>query len=192
MSKYKITAFELKLAFLEYYRFRRQCVAVDEFNGADVIADSGTEIFEIEVKVDKYDLMKNELKKVGKHQSYAVGGSWAMCHPNKFLFGVTDELVEDAKQLVQQLNPNYGIIAFDAESFRRRIEGRYIPEPLKYVRIAKTARTLHVRYQRQTKLIAKRASCRLIGLMQRIHKNKVIDYVEHENNEYREKRTAKT
>ena len=193
MSKYKITAFELKLAFLEYYRFRRQCVAVDEFNGADVIADSGSEIIEIEVKVNKYDLMKNELKKVGKHQSYAVGGSWAMCHPNKFLFGVTEELVEDAKQLVQQLNPKYGIIAFNTESFRRNIDDGYgWAETLRYVRIAKSAKTLHDRYQKQQKLIAKRASCRLIGLMQRIHKQKVLDYVENENNEYREKRTAKT
>lgn len=178
---YKVTAFELKLAFLEYYRFRRQCVAVDEFNGADVIADSGTEIFEIEVKVDKYDLMKNELKKVGKHQSYQAGAMWAMCHPNRFLFGVTEELVDDAKQLIAQLNPKYGIIAFNTESFRRNIEWGYIPDPLHHVRIAKSAKKLHTRYQRQQKLIAKRASCRVIGLMQGIHKRKVLDYTENEN-----------
>lgn len=176
---YKVTAFELKLAFLEYYRFRKQCVAVDEFNGADVIADSGTEIFEIEVKVDKYDLMKNELKKVSKHQHYKVGQPWNMCHPNKYLFGVTEELVDDAKELIAQLNPKYGIIAFDAERLRRHIDDGYgYADQLIYVRIAKSAKQLHDRYQRQQKLIAKRTSCRLIGLMQRIHQNKVKEYTE--------------
>lgn len=173
---YKVTAFELKLAFMEYYRFRNQCVVTEEYNGADVIADSGSDILEVEVKVDKYDLMKNELKKVGKHQHYKVGQPWAMCHPNKFLFGVTEELVEDAKQLVQQLNPKYGIIAFNTESFLRSVNDGFDPYTLRYVRIAKSAKLLHSKYSnRQQRLIAKRASCKAISLMQDVKKQKVLD-----------------
>jgi len=173
---YKVTSFELKLAFMEYYRFRNQCVVADEYNGADVIADSGSDILEVEVKVDKYDLLHGELKKKSKHQSYAVGVSWHMCHPNKFMFGVTEELVEDAKQLVQQLNPKYGIIAFNTESFLRAVNDGFDPYTLRHVRIVKSAKPLHTKYsKRQQKLIAKRSSCKAISLMQDVKKQKILD-----------------
>lgn len=180
-SSYKITAFELKLAFLEYYRFQKQCVTVDEFNGADVIADNGREIIEVEVKVDRYDLMRNELKKKNKHLSYKVGAPWARCHPNKFLFGVTEDLVEDAKQLIEKLNPKYGIIAFNTQSFEKAIDDGFLPAPIRHIRIAKSAKALHTNYRNQQRLIAKRASCKLISLMQAIHKQKVLKFVENED-----------
>jgi hypothetical protein len=161
---------------MEYYRFRKQCVVADEYNGADVIADSGSEIIEVEVKVDKYDLLKGELKKKSKHQSYRVGAMWHMCHPNKFLFGVTEELVEDAKQLVEKLNLKYGIIAFNTESFLKSIEDGFDPYTLRHVRIVRSAKKLHDRYNnRQQILIAKRASCKSISLMQDVKKQKVLD-----------------
>ena len=53
MMDYKVTAFDLKLALLDYFRFLRQWVCVDEFRGADVIADTGKDIIEVEVKVGK-------------------------------------------------------------------------------------------------------------------------------------------
>ena len=173
---YKVTAFELKLAFMEYYRFRNQCVVADEYNGADVIADSGSDILEVEVKVDKYDLMKGELRKKSKHQCYARGLGWKMCHPNKFMFGVTEELVDDAKQLVQQLNPKYGIIAFNTESFLRGVNDGFDPYTLRHVRIVRSAKLLHTKYsKRQQRLIAKRASCKAISLMQTAKKQKILD-----------------
>lgn len=172
----KITAFELKLAFMEYYRFRRQAVVADEFNLADVIADTGKEVIEVEVKVSKYDLLRLELKKQGKHNAYRHGSQWNCVWPNRFLFGVTEDLVEDAKELIQELNPKYGIIAFNSESFQRAIDEGYYPYCLRHVRIAKSAKKLHDNLPRENHIraIAARASCKAITLMQDV-KNRVID-----------------
>ena len=42
----KVTSFHLKLALLEYFRFERRWIAVDEFRKADVIADTGKKVIE--------------------------------------------------------------------------------------------------------------------------------------------------
>ena len=172
----KITAFELKLALLEYYRFGSQCVSVDEFNGADVIADTGKEIIEIEVKISKYDLVNGEKRK-HKHYSYRQGNSYARCHPNKYLFCVPMDLVETAKEVVESLNPKYGIIGFAAETFEDHIARcEFIPVPREYLCVMKRAQRMHTNYNvRQTRLIAKRASAKLITLMQNQHKRNVND-----------------
>lgn len=173
----KITAFELKLAVLEYYRFGSQCVAVDEFNGADVIADTGKEIIEIEVKVDKYDLRNGEPRKRGKHHNYRMGRQYARCNPNKFMFCVPTELIEVAKEVVASLNPKYGIIAFDTDQFDRVINRGYTPYTCKCLCVIKRAGKLHTNYDaRQQQLIAKRTSAKLITLMQKQHERNVNDY----------------
>jgi len=59
MIEYKITAFDLKLALMQYFRFNRQWLCVDEFRGADIIADTGKEIIEVETKITKSDLINN-------------------------------------------------------------------------------------------------------------------------------------
>ncbi len=175
----KITAFELKLAILEYYRFRNQCVTVDEFNGADVIADTGREIIEIEVKVSKSDLVNGEQRKQRKHALYRLGRSWARCHPNKFMFCVPIALIETAKEVIAELNPKYGIIAFDTEQFKHIVAAGYTPYTMKCLCVIKRAGRLHTNYSdRQTRLIAKRTSAKLITLMQNQHARNVINYRE--------------
>ncbi|MCK5604256.1 hypothetical protein KAR91_20375 [Candidatus Pacearchaeota archaeon] len=175
----KVTAFELKLAVLEYYRFGSQCVAVDEFNGADVIADTGKDIIEIEVKVDKSDLRNGERRKQRKHALYRQGRPWAQCHPNKFMFCVPIELIETAKEVVAELNPKYGIIAFDTNQFIHTIEAGYTLYIYECLCVIKRAGKLHTNYDaRQTRLIAKRASAKLITLMQHQHKRNVTNYRE--------------
>jgi len=167
----KTTAFEIKLALLEYYRFGSQCVSVDEFNGADVIADTGKEIIEIEVKITKNDLVNGEKHKVLKHGAYKRGRPWHRCHPNKFLFAVPMDLVEVAEHVVFDLNPKYGIIGFDAEAFEAHVQGNsFIPYLKNYLCIMKRARKLHTNYDaKQTRLIAKRCSAKLITLLQKQH-----------------------
>lgn len=174
----KVTAFELKLALLEYYRFGSQCVAVDEFNGADVIADTGKEIIEIEVKVDKGDLRRGELRKQRKHALYNQGSGFAQCHPNKFMFCVPTELIEVAREVVAELNPKYGIIAFDTDQFQRVIEAAgHVPYTRKCLCVIKRAGRLHTNYAPQMqRLIAKRASTKLITLMQKQQEKKIHDY----------------
>lgn len=172
----KVTSFELKLALLEYYRFGSQCVAVDEFNGADVIADTGKEIIEIEVKINRSDLIHGELRKL-KHHSYRAGRPYARCHPNKYLFCVPMNLVTTAVEVVANLNPKYGIIAFDTEAFEAHVENHaFIPVLRNYLCMMKRAQKLHTNYDvRQTRLVAKRASAKLITLLQQQHKRNVND-----------------
>ena len=54
MKDYKVTAFDLKLGLLQYFRFKRGWVCVDEFRGADIIVDTGKDIIEIETKITKH------------------------------------------------------------------------------------------------------------------------------------------
>ena len=172
----KTTAFEIKLALLEYYRFGSQCVSVDEFNGADVIADTGKEIIEVEVKINKSDLVHGEKYKQLKNRCYLQGRSYKRCHPNKFLFGVPMDLVETAQQVIANLNPAYGIIGFDAEAFETHVANHsFIPYLKNYLCNMKRARRMHTRYDsRQTRLIAKRASSKLITLLEKQHKRNVV------------------
>lgn len=159
-----LTALHLKLALLSYYRYKRQWVCVDEFNGADVIVDTGSEVYEIEVKVDKQDLMKGEDKKCGKHNSYRHGFQWRWCHPNRYYFCVPTSLREDAEKKIKQLNPKYGLILFDEDRF-----DRFRPTFLEDLIVTvQRAGKLHEKYtpgvQRK---IAKRASSKLITLMRK-------------------------
>lgn len=172
----KTTAFELKLALLEYYRFGSQCVAVDEFNGADVIADTGREIIEVEVKLNKSDLVHGESRKL-KHNAYKHGQPYHLCHPNKYLFCVPMDLTEAAKAMVEKLNPCYGIIGFDTEAFEAHVRNHtFIPFLRNYLCMMKRARRMHTNYNtQQTQLIAKRASAKLITLMQKQHEKNVND-----------------
>ena len=134
----KTTAFELKLAVLEYYRFGSQCVSVDEFNGADVVADTGKEIIETEVKLSKSDLRADRRKH--KHGAYWAGHAYHRCHPNKFLFCVPMDLVEDAREMVAALNPKYGIIGFDTQAFETHVENHdFIPSLRNYLCVMKRA-----------------------------------------------------
>jgi len=157
-----LTSHHLKVALLSYYRFQRQCVCVDEFNGADVIVDTGQDIIEIEVKISKNDLCAGERKKQRKHQCYLYGHVFHQCHPNRFMFCVPTSLREAAESMIDELNPKYGLILFD--------ESRWVDylDLGATISIVKRAGQLHDRYSSlQQRLIAKRASSKLITLMQK-------------------------
>jgi hypothetical protein len=97
-----------------YYRFKRQfhcCseVKTDFYELSDVLVDTGSKFIEIEIKCSKHDLIKGEARKE-KHtrpnESRLI---------NEFYVCVPTELVEDAKQWVESVNKNYGIIEFNSE-----------------------------------------------------------------------------
>lgn len=174
---YKVTSSELKVACLSYFRFKKQCVCVDEFNGADVIVDTGKEIIEIEVKVNKYDLMQGERRKVQKHKCYLHGKQYAQCHPNKFMFCVPSELKNAALDMVAELNPKYGILVFDTQAYQWAMAGGHTPCLVNYLSNAKRARSLHEQYEkRQQQLIAKRCSSKIVGLLETQHRKNIDDY----------------
>lgn len=163
----KLTAFHLKLALMEYYRFRRQYICVDEFNGADIIVDTGSSIIEVEIKVDRSDLRRGEDKKVVKHDCYRRGISYHRCHPNKYLFCVPTSLREVAEKTIQTLNPKYGLILFDEARFHRFTDQGWPAFLGDLVCTVKRAGKLHAKYSdKQSKLIAKRTSSKLATLMQ--------------------------
>jgi hypothetical protein len=166
---YKTSAFDLKLGLLQYFRFKRQWICVDECQRADILADTGKEIIEVEVKITKYDLINGEKKKHRKHENYKTGRGW--CCPNKFLFCVPEKLVNDALSLAKEINEKYGVIGFDTELFEKRLSEGYIPSQAAYIRIAKSAKKLHESYPNSTRWeIAKRASASLITVKQKIYR----------------------
>ena len=171
----KITAVELKACLLYYYRFKRQCVSVDEFHCADIIADTGKEIIEVEIKVTKYDLLNGEKGKL-KHQNYKQAKSWGLLKPNRYLFCVPEKLAETALEYAKTLNPDYGVICFDTDRFFKYAEQYSRPMNFcsDFMRIARTAKKLHTGYSdRQCHAIAKRASAKVASMFCEIVNKKI-------------------
>lgn len=162
---YRLTAFDLKLALLDYFRFQRQWVCIDEFRGADVIVDTGKDIIEVEVKVTRYDLEKGEARKQRKHSLYRIGKSLGLCSPNRFYFCVTEALTPAAIQVCEQINPKYGVIAFNPHVFERHIQWDYKLPHRECLRMARTAKRLHESYSSHQRAIAMRTSSKVITLM---------------------------
>ena len=171
----KVTSFELKLALLEYYRFERQWVAVDEFRQADVICDTGKKVIEVEVKVAKNDLRNGEKYKMLKHNAYARGKAYRGCHPNEYLFCVPAGLMEDALDVIDKMNPDYGLFLFYDKRFIYDLSQGYRPPMLvDYLSCVRRPRKLHKGYpERQRELIVKRCSAKLITQMQKEYKEKI-------------------
>lgn len=163
---YKITAFDLKLGLLQYFRFERQWICVDEFRRADVVADTGKDIIEIEIKVDKGDLENKECFKTSKHHRYRIGQSHNLLNPNRFYFCVTEALVESAKGICEKLNPKYGIITFNPHIFERQVLQGYKRPHRWCLRMARSAKRLHESYVNHQWAMAMRTSSKIVSLME--------------------------
>ena len=162
---YKITAFDLKLALLDYFRFQRQWICVDEFKGADVVADTGKDIIEVEVKITRYDLEHGEAKKQRKHDCYRREKSFALYKPNRFYFCVSESLVLQAIEMCNQINPKYGVIAFNSHVFKRHMGWNYKSPHRECLRMARSAKRLHEGYVNYQRAIAMRTSSKIVSLM---------------------------
>lgn len=163
---YKVTAFDLRLGLLQYLRFERQWICVDEFRRADVVADTGKDIIEIEIKVDKGDLANKECYKTSKHHRYRTGRSHNLLHPNRFYFCVTEALVETAINVSEALNSRYGIIAFNPHVFERHILTGWRFPHRNCLRMARSAKRLHESYANHQQAMAMRTSAKIVSLME--------------------------
>lgn len=163
---YKVTAFDLNLALLQYLRFERQWVCVDEFRRADVVADTGKDIIEIEIKVDKGDLENKECYKTSKHHYYRIGRSHNLFNPNRFYFCVPEALVEPAKGVCEKLNPKYGIIAFNPHVFERHIRTGWKQPHRNCLRMARSAKRLHELYANYQQAMAMRTSSKIVTILE--------------------------
>jgi len=152
---------------LQYFRFKRQWVCVDEFRGADIIVDTGKEIIEIETKITKYDLINGERRKATKHHNYKLGQSFGLLNPNKFMFCVPEKLVETALGLSAEINEKYGVIGFDIETLEKRVNDGWGIWHCNNLRIAKSAKNLHNNYNDKLRwAIAKRTSAKIASLIE--------------------------
>lgn len=148
-----VKTFDIKLAVMEHFRFKKQWICVDECLHADVIADSGKRIVEVEVKVTREDLIRGEAKKAHKHQNYDLQ-FYKSFIPNLYYFCVPYELKDVAVEYAAKLNPKYGVMYYSPAT------GNVIT--------VKRARALHKEYsEKHRHQIAKRCSCKLITLMQK-------------------------
>jgi len=135
-----ITADIIKTAVLSYYRFKRQMLCVDEAfcnNGlSDVLVESDKGFYDIEIKINKYDLWKGEARK-RKHYSR----SRTYLHATYFIMCVPESLLEEAKDWVEQTNSRYGILVFNEERYNKlyldKRNLRYIEDCIRSVRTPK-------------------------------------------------------
>ncbi len=156
----------IKYCLLCYYRFKRSMACADEVSfymgRADVFCDSGKATYEIEVKVNKHDLLVNEMKKGfwgKKHEDYKKL-IWNRLPPNYFILCVPKEMKEIAEKWIEEVNPKYGLTLFDNErwenSEKRRSTWPY--NACDYVHIIRSAKKLHKEYRSKKENIAKRLS----------------------------------
>lgn len=104
----KITSLDIKIALMDYFRFKRQFVCAEEVfcqGMADILVDTGSSIIEVEVKISKSDLINGEAKK-SKHKRISKYS------PNLFYVCVPTDLIPTAKEWVDVVNKKYGIIEY--------------------------------------------------------------------------------
>jgi len=84
----KITAKHIKLALMEYFRFKRQLICATECLNGDVVVFHDDVVHEIEVKISKSDLWRGEALK-NKHKQLGNDDLHKRWHlPNKFSVAV--------------------------------------------------------------------------------------------------------
>ncbi len=108
-----ITTHQIRTALMYYCRFERQWICAPEISFgdgyADMLADTGKAIYEIEIKISKGDLWHGEARKE-KH-----------IHPllcNKFYICVPEELSGEAQKWVATVNLKYGIMIYHLGNIR--------------------------------------------------------------------------
>jgi hypothetical protein len=147
----------IKTVLMEYWRFTRQLLCANEVGYGRYIADiivrrKDNYIHEIEIKCLKSDLCGLELKKQ-KHLDMTKN-----YYPHYFSFAVPTELIEDAKKIIDKLNPKYGLI---------EITNDYCP-----ITIRKSPQRLHDNLdyiEKWNHRITYRLNSNLIGYMKKIH-----------------------
>lgn len=112
MNKKKMSSNELKTKVLHYWRFERRfpyiATEAGRFDSDVLVSDGKSQIIEIEIKVNKSDLIKDLNKK--KHKVYANPFSyyWEKLLPTRFYFAIPYYLKDTAFQITE--GTNYGIL----------------------------------------------------------------------------------
>lgn len=138
-----VTSTHVKSALLSYYRFEQHYVVATEVDYgkvggiADIMIDTGSKIYEIEIKINKQDLLVNELLKT-KHASMQDPYNYVDHLPNKFYLCTPHYLTNVAKEFIMKTNPLYGLLEY--------VEGAEYKDIRERVKLVKQAGLLHPQY----------------------------------------------
>lgn len=112
-----ITSGHLKAALMAHYRFKKNYIVADEvgmqIGNADILVDTGKLLIEIETKISRSDLFQGEKRKGQKHHYMKIVTEELLMKrnlPNQFYIAVPTELVNDAIEWINQINPKYGVL----------------------------------------------------------------------------------
>ena len=136
----------LKCASMVYFRFERHFICATEVKYsdlggiADVLIDTGTEILEVETKIDISDLTVLEWKKE-KHAHMLDIQGLEQHFPNKFYLCVPYNLQRNAEKLIERVNPKYGLLVLQQVD---EITARSLA-------VVKQAQPIHTQYNEKIK-----------------------------------------
>ena len=104
--------FDMKAAVMGYFRYKRGALCATEVcllgRGlwlSDVVADTGKDIVEVEIKVSVLDFRQEWKTKADKHLQTAQGRM-----ANKVYFAFPEDIRERLERELLQMHPEYGVI----------------------------------------------------------------------------------
>lgn len=112
----KIDSNIIKAALLHYFRYKRNQICATEYSYRSMdfatITKKGL-LKEVEVKISLSDLRADKKKR--KHHFYKEITSYykkGLIYPNYFYFCVPTNLIEKAKEVIEEMNNKYGLIEY--------------------------------------------------------------------------------
>lgn len=125
LKKDIITAFEIKLELLKYYRYKRNCICATEFalfsGVSDIIVyDLKKNLIDIEVKISKSDFKADFNKDKHRIFNKTINRYKSKTMPNKFMFCVTEDLKEFALEYLKDY-PLYGLLVIEENIYRNKV-----------------------------------------------------------------------
>ena len=167
-EKYRaLDSFDIKTLICNHFRFDRQWICATEVKWsewnkgyiADIMADTGKQIIEVEVKTSMSDFKKDFEKDAGlKHESMRLGS--IIGTPNKFYFGIPERMLDKCIDFLTEKYDHYGIICVPNDMNNYSCwQGR----------IYKQAKKIHNEYnEAHQKRIIKRLCSEVIGLREKV------------------------
>ncbi len=152
----------IKVALLNYYRYKRQMFCATEaysYSGvADVLAyDKNRNIYDIEIKISAGDLSKDKEKP--KHMYCKESIEKEM--PIYQLYCVPEYLKDKALKFINQVNNNYGLIVFNDSLYKEQKDSEEGINFLQLIKIVKNPRKIMLLNSRDSDVIINSINLRM-------------------------------
>lgn len=155
-KKGELTTANLKRILLNHFRFKKGMYCATEVDLGicicDILAISNKKqkSIEVEIKVNKEDIVRDFVQKEYKHESFRDCNINTHLKPNYLYFCVPDILLEDLLTILENENKRYGIIVINkyehVEFYRQAKELNYKNNEEIYRRIIMRATSEVVRF----------------------------------------------